>query len=422
MANKKQRRKSSFKKQILLNSDLSPRKTRSQSKINEFKVTNKRQNKDKATNMSEPNLQNLLHTLPPFDGKKESNIEFYLKQFDELATKAKIQDEGLKLIILKTKLSGNAREFLISSPDLQNADKYDNFKQKLLERFQTTQTLESAQNVFMTIKQTPEQNISEFVNSFNNAASHYLTQSGNADKPDAVNFLNLMKFTRFIDSIRPDIALEIRKSGAKDFNEAVDVAKRIERAFNSSNAEILNNTTSTSQKELCESLLNFTKSQTEQINQLQEELNNLKLAKSTEQKSVEKFCAICKTKTHETEKCFYNKKNSQARQTKNHRIRPNNYNQNFPHPNMHAIPNMGQMMPYSNTFQYPPNNYLGTQYQFNSQPSQFTHTADNTFPNNGNHYQYRQTQRGNHRAPQGRRNFRPKIYTPTPRITFPPGN
>ena len=57
--------------------------------------------KKKKQKTSEINLQKLQHSVPSL---MEKNIPFYLKQFDELATKAKLENNGLKLIILKIKL------------------------------------------------------------------------------------------------------------------------------------------------------------------------------------------------------------------------------------------------------------------------------------------------------------------------------
>ena len=378
--------------------------------------------------MSEVNLHSLLNLLPSFDGKKESNIQFYLQQFDELATQAKINEDNIKLIILKTKLTGSARDYLINSPDLQNTTNYADFKQKLLDKFQISYSLEKAQNTFMTIKQTPEQNISDFVTTFNNAASHYLTQTGNDKKPDAVNFLNLIKFTRFLDSIRPDIALEVRKIGPKDFQEAVDIAKRIELALNSANAQSLNNMThENNDKKFYETLIQLSNKETEdKINKMQEELNALKIQKQTNStNNAEKFCDICKLKgKHDTNSCWFNLKNKKNnRQSKNMKSKQNNYPTHFSQPNMYQMQPIGQMIPHTNNYLAPPFHYyppMQPVYPTAANIPQPTNNGRQNFQNNTN--SYRPRSRGQNKHTQSRTAYRPKSHTPRPKITYPSEN
>ena len=51
----------------------------------------------------------------------------------------------------------------------------------------------------------------EFIQKFDMAATRYIELSGQANQPGTIEFLNKIKLTRFIESIRSDIALEIRK-------------------------------------------------------------------------------------------------------------------------------------------------------------------------------------------------------------------
>lgn len=69
-------------------------------------------NATKAT-VTKPKLENLLQIRQSFDGKKELNNKFYVKQFESLADQTKLTDI-LKLIIFKAKFSGSACDQLQS--------------------------------------------------------------------------------------------------------------------------------------------------------------------------------------------------------------------------------------------------------------------------------------------------------------------
>lgn len=321
--------------------------------------------KNNNSNMTEINFSALLQTFPSFDGKRESNIEFYLQELDNLSKIAKINDET-KLIILKSKLTGIAREFLLNNPTIQSLSKYGEFTEILAKRFKKESSFEELQTEFQNLKQQPNESLNDFIQKFDLATAKYLHESGHADKPDAVSFINKTKLTRFLEAIRPDISLEVRKTAVKDYESAVKLAKRIEIAFKTINNESLNNINTAQNQDFCNSLLALTQQQSEKIEKLTEELNNLKVNKEKNQNEIqkEKFCAICRKNNHNIENCRFNGKNKNT--IPKSRMPIQNYQipaLNYPNCQQNYIPpifenNFGRQQPYQNFPHYsrPQNN------------------------------------------------------------------
>ena len=93
----------------------------------------------------------------------------------------------------------------------------------------------------MDIRQKPEQSIGKFVRYFNIVAHKYFTDSGHTNSEGAKQFLNTMKFTKFINSVRPEIAYQLTVAEPQTFDEAIEIALKVEIALNNINESINNN-------------------------------------------------------------------------------------------------------------------------------------------------------------------------------------
>ena len=307
----------------------SPVKTRSKSNPNNLSSA---QNNNSQINMAEAKLEAILQHLPCFDGKKETNINFFLSQWETLAKDSQLKQE-VKLILLKAKFSGTARDTIINSKELNEESDYKTFIEKIKKEFQPKLTFEDVQNSFLTLKQNASQTMEDFIKAFNMAATKYIEKSGHSKEIGAVNFLQKVKLTRFLEAIRPDIALEIRKQAPESYEEAVNMAQKIESAFNAIPKESLNYVDSTHQENMKETFENISKNYKDEISKLRAELAELKI-NNTEKQTKKIKCEICEKTNHTTKQCFFNGKNkNQNRQkTRNKTINTPTYpnNQNFP--------------------------------------------------------------------------------------------
>lgn len=339
-------------------------KTRSQVTQNYTENQNLSINSD---NMSQGKLENIIQHIPCFDGQKETNINFFIDQWEKLEEDSTLSDD-IKLILLKSKFSGIARKVIINSKDLNEETDYANFKDKVKAEFKAKTNFEEIQSDFMSIKQKPNQTMEEFIKEFNLLGTTYIEQSGHAKEEGAVKFLQKLKLTRFLEAIRKDIAFEIRKTGPKDYKTASEMALTLERAFNSIPSEEINYANSASNS----NDTNMSQFYQNKISKLEEEIQKLKLREKEEtQSKIVKQCQICFKNNHETKHCFFNSKtNNYARKSNKAVFRPQNnmrYNtpqetkfQNFPQysPEMQYSQNTQNYMPVNHDTQ----NCMGTSY------------------------------------------------------------
>lgn len=261
-------------------------------------------------------LDSILQYLPNFEGKANDNITFFLKQFDDLVEQSDLEN-SVKLILLKSKISGKAKELFFNLPDLLDCNDYAQLKTLLEETFAQTTIVAKTQADFMTLKQQPAQNIEEYIKIFNIKSAKYLKDSGHASQNGAKQFLETIKLHKFIDSVRNDIAFELRKAGVKTFEEAINLAKTVELALNA-NENTINcianasddrqNNTDPSQI-LSNTVLSMSEVYGKQLESMQQQIDSLKIGEtnnSNKTTRIKKSCMICKFTGHTLEECYYN--------------------------------------------------------------------------------------------------------------------
>lgn len=84
--------------------------------------------------------------------------------------------------------------------------------------------------------------------------------------------------SNFFNAIRADIAFDVRKDAPSSFQEACELAKQVESAYNESNFEEIN-TMKNKDKNLYENLIESSQQNKDLIKQLKEETDNLKKSK-----------------------------------------------------------------------------------------------------------------------------------------------
>lgn len=366
---------------------------------------------ERQINMAEAKLETLIQHIPSFDNKKETNIKFFLDQWDKLAEKSKLPKE-IKLILLKSKFSGPARDVLVNSQELYEETSYEKFKELIAAEFKIKIQFEDVQNSFMNLKQSPNQKMPEFIKQFDIAATKYIEESGHSKELGAINFLKRVKLTRFLEAIRPDIALEIRKQGPATYDEATQIAVKIENAFNASKFENMNNTTDT-ENFIDETLNVLTKVHQDEIQKLKDEIERLKInAQPPVEKKKEK-CGIC-SKNHSTKDCFFNGRNKRQepsfRTPMSRRDHYIHYNPDWNYTGNYNVQNNGAQIGYSNQHfeqneqhynRPPPENF--NMRQRDSQQSIFNGNSRNYNQRPNYTGNYRGTAAANNR--RGRRNY-----------------
>lgn len=280
--------------------------------------------------MTAPTPEQLVGFIYPFDNKKENNINYFLLQFDNLIDQT-AYNNAHKLTILKAKITGPARERLMQDESVFLETDLKKFKDKLRELFSVKCNFSSAQNLFFSLKQKPDQSISDFITEFNATANLYIKKSGQGlNEQNNSRFLDQMKLARFLDAIRADISLEVRKNTPETFDEACKVALKLEEAYAQTNMQEINTFSASREADILHKLDKLSSESTEQIRTLVTEINNLKLRVEERTEKVNKYCEFCKKDTHDTQDCWYKDKHKKINSGYRGNIYQNNNGFNNP--------------------------------------------------------------------------------------------
>lgn len=372
--------------------------------------------------MALPKPQILVGLINCFDGTKNSNIDNFLLQAEDLLNKTDYSNEA-KVTILKCKITSSAKEKLMKDLSLFNETNLETFKTKLRDLFRPKINFSSAQTQFNSVKQKPGQTLTDFLLEFNYAADQMIKIAG--DEANTSKITDQLKLTNFLKAIRSDISTELRKTCPSSFQEACDTALKLEEGFSQSDFFEINNIQVQQNSETLNTLIKIHSETSEQVQSLVTEVNNLKLRLSNSHSEPEtKFCTFCKKQSHYVEQCWkkngnkYNQSdNSEDRKTflnvqgnSEVNYQDNNFQvQRYKHQNYEGpYPNAGNYAygyqnypppgPYATPYNpYPPfRGHMGEYNYFNPTPNYqaYNYTRHNGYKGENN--QHKKKQRSDH--------------------------
>ncbi|GBN53012.1 Transposon Tf2-6 polyprotein [Araneus ventricosus] len=279
--------------------------------------------------------QSLISSLTPFKGGNE-NFYFFIKQLNNVA-KLEKWGEAKKILVLKLNLKDEALKFLVSNPKFEEIDHFDSLVKKLEEKFCKKPNFEEAQRQFNNLKQKVSQSISDLAEQVSSTTDKF-SNLNNSEEENIVNLTEKLKLSKFIEALRPDIRVEVKKLGPKNFKSAVAIAKNIDNALSDDGAEI--NVTDFGINQILSQKLSTNKQileLSEKVNAISSQnlcVNSLTEAPATNSNNVQSNqqspCQICGKLNHKANNCFHYTRGNYYRGN----VRPN-YNRTFRANNFH---------------------------------------------------------------------------------------
>ncbi|GBM13864.1 Transposon Tf2-9 polyprotein [Araneus ventricosus] len=279
--------------------------------------------------------QSLISSLTPFKGGNE-NFDFFIKQFIEIA-KLEKWGEAKKILVLKLNLKDEALKFLVSNPKLEELEHFDSLVKKLEEKFCKKPNFEGAQSQFNNLKQKVSQSISDLAEQVSSTTDKF-SNPNNSEEENIVNLTEKLKLSKFIEALRPDIRVEVKKLGPKNFKSAVAIAKNIDNALSDDGAEL--NVTDSGINQILSQQLSTNKQileLSEKVNAISSQnlcVNSLTEAPASNSNNVQSYqqspCQICGKLNHKANNCFHYTRGNYYRGN----VRPN-YNRTFRANNFH---------------------------------------------------------------------------------------
>ncbi|GBL64788.1 Transposon Tf2-6 polyprotein, partial [Araneus ventricosus] len=245
--------------------------------------------------------------------------------------------EAKKILVLKLNLKDEALKFLVSNPKLEELDHFDSLVKKLEEKFCKKPNFEEAQRQFNNLKQKVSQSISDLAEQVSSTTDKF-SNPNNSEEENIVNLTEKLKLSKFIEALRPDIRVEVKKLGPKNFKSAVAIAKNIDNALSDDGAEI--NVTDSGINQILSQQLSTNKQileLSEKVNAISSQnlcVNSLTEAPATNSNNVQSYqqspCQICGKLNHKANNCFHYTRGNYYRGN----VRPN-YNRTFRANNFH---------------------------------------------------------------------------------------
>lgn len=281
----------------------------------------------------------LANNLPQFHGNSEENVNYFLEQVDNVANLEK-WSEDRKFLIIKLNLKGKAQQFIANDSYASKAKNSEELKKCLKHKYQKKESFADNYNKFAAIVQIPNQSINELAELVDTVGDRYLGITEDST-PDLCNLAKKTKLNKFLDALRSDIKLEVRKQNPTTFEKAIEIAKNIECALSDPTCQV-NHSFSTEIDTVLQNQLENNKKIMEIKETLDRmsnpSLNNIRVRENTAEGQNQRLqCLVC-GKPHLTIDCWYypNFQNSNVdhqskyrRNFNSYRATRSNYRNNF---------------------------------------------------------------------------------------------
>lgn len=272
------------------------------------------------------NTFSLASSLPKFNGEKDENLEFFLNNLEQISEIEKWDDKK-KCLILKLSLSGNALK-VVSDANVSEDNEYAELIKLLTSKFSLKKSYAEIQNRFNGLLQKPNQDIKSLIEEVEKVTNDYLEIDKNSNE-QTLKLAEKMKSQKLLDSMRPDIRVEVMKRGETKFEIIGKIALDVENALSISDNHVLNLTKSSEIELLLKNQIESNK-RIETLTQKVAELSEIKSLNNITQtypSNVQKItCHIC-GKNHLTTDCWHFPENSNNVGNQNQRYNP--YERNY---------------------------------------------------------------------------------------------
>lgn len=259
----------------------------------------------------------LIQLLPRYSAEPNENPKQFFREFENVAALTEWSEEQ-KGILLKTCLKNKARAFILSITEQDNENRYKILKQAILNRFEDTKSASEIHAEFNSIRQTPNISIRQLSDIIAEKTDAFLRIETASEETNKIK--NQIRLAKFIEAVRPEIRREILKSDIKNFDEAVDIAIRLEKIFNEE--EDINQVGIKPTTEVAELLKDLEISQLkEKLKECEKKIQTLQTPHITQKAHHIQTCEFCGKVNHSEKDCWFNTSNNrQSANQANNRV------------------------------------------------------------------------------------------------------
>lgn len=171
-------------------------------------------------------LAGLQSIIPQFDNCSAITPKYFIDSVESITKIAKCSDAD-KLMILKSRLRGEALSHVINSPDLTQEIDYKTFCKNFLKYFDSPASLATRQQLFSNCKMIPKEQIKVYAARVCNSTHRFF---GTIDiTNEQVNQLvEQTKLSKFLDGLTPEYKKFVLLKDPTTFQDAVNYAQLLQ--------------------------------------------------------------------------------------------------------------------------------------------------------------------------------------------------
>lgn len=293
--------------------------------------------------------------IPQFDNLTSITPKFFIESLEQITELINCTNEE-KLLIMRSRIRGDALTNIINSPDLNQEKNYEEFKKKFLAYFDTQYSLGARQKQFSSCKMQPRELVKVY------AAKVALATQQFFDNPDlsidaVKTIFEQSKLAKFIDGLLPIYKQNLILKDPKNFDEAVNFVQMLQAneiaSFDSEINSTVNNVNTSASTDQLKALIETHALHTQEIvNSLTKEVENLKIHQQQSQRPRVEYtrppfrqtqiynnnrgrqtgnfahrnspsCNYCYKNSHKTHECYFNPSNRGNYRGRNHQFQRN---------------------------------------------------------------------------------------------------
>lgn len=301
-------------------------------------------------------LAGFLSLIPQFDNLTSITPKFFIESLEQITALTNCTNEE-KLLIMRSRIRGDALTNIINSPDLNQEKDYEEFKKKFLAYFDTQYSLGARQKQFSNCKMQPREPVKVY------AAKVALATQQFFNDPDLTidavkTIFEQSKLAKFIDGLLPNYKQSLILKDPKNFEDAVNFIQVLQAneiaPFDNETGPIVNNVNTSAVTDQLKTLIETHALHTQEIvNSLTKEVENLKIQNES-QPQRPRFeytrppfrqpqvynnnrskqtgysahrnspsCSYCYRNSHKTHECYFNPSNRGNYRGRSHQFQRN---------------------------------------------------------------------------------------------------
>lgn len=215
--------------------------------------------------------------IPQFDANSAVTPQYFIDTVESITTIANCSDSE-KLLVLKSRIRGDALSQIINSVDLSSETDYTQFVKKFINYFSPSSSLATRQQQFSNCKMHCNEPVKLYAARVENATLKFFGEINSKQNTEVGKLYEQTKLSKFLDGLQPEYKKQTLIKDPQTLHEAVKFVQLLQANDSNVNDSQINAVQSTHTNDDLRQLIEMNSQRTHEIiSTLSEEINKLKL-------------------------------------------------------------------------------------------------------------------------------------------------